>query len=525
MADLERVGKYEISEKIGAGGFGVVYKAWDPYIKRWVALKMCAASDEETRGRFFREAQLAGALQHPNITLVFDFGLEGDTPYFVQEFLTGTDLDELAERHRLSLEGALAVLIQVCTGLDFAHSRGIVHRDIKPANVRVLEDGTIKIMDFGIAKSMDAESRLTQTGVALGTAGYLAPEQLSGKPLDSRTDIFSLGVMAYELVTGRKPFAGPNVSNVIYQIVHQEPAAPHLLNPRCPDRLERALLKALAKNPEDRFATAREFGAELQAVLASLSGRTAVQRAETTTAVVRGELARPADRSTTELTPPTRLAARPLDQLPTESVLAPRPGRRKLLLGAAAAGAAAVAIVAVLLLRSGGPTPAAGDALLSAASAARTPAAVATATATPAPVMVAVELAIDPPSEIEVDGTPLGRQQFYTVNLAVGPHTIVQRVPGYMQKEHRVEVGLETRRLALAMPPFGLLSVAPDIGIAIEGAVVTVGSRQLGSLPIRDRMVEAGTWELVVQWPDGSQYREQIEVPAARTVRKVVYPQ
>jgi len=524
MADLERVGKYEISEKIGAGGFGVVYKAWDPYIKRWVALKICAATDEETRGRFFREAQLAGALQHPNVTLVFDFGIEGETPYFVQEFLTGTDLDELAERRRLSLEGALAVLLQVCTGLDFAHSRGIVHRDIKPANVRVLEDGTIKIMDFGIAKSLEAESRLTQTGVALGTAGYLAPEQLSGKPLDSRTDIFSLGVMAYELVTGRKPFAGTNISNVIYQIVHQDPAPPHLINPRCPERLERALLKALAKNPEDRFATAREFGAELQGVLASLSARTDTRRSETTTAVVRAELARATDRSTVELTPPTQLAARPLDQLPTQSVLARRPAlRRGLIVGLVVAVVVAVAVVGALLLRTGAAPPAAGDALLSQTSTTGTPAA--SPVPTPAPVMVAVELAIDPPSEIEVDGTPLGRQQFYTVNLTVGPHTIVQRIPGYMQKEHRVEIGLDTRRLALALSPFGLLSVAPDIGISIDGAVVTVGSRQLGSLPIRDRMVEAGTWELVVRWPDGSEYREQVEVPAARTVRKVVYPQ
>jgi len=525
MADLERVGKYEINQKIGAGGFGVVYKAWDPYIKRWVALKMCAASDEETRERFFREAQLAGALQHPNVTLVYDFGIEGETPYFVQEFLTGTDLDELAEKRRLSLEGCLAVLIQVCTGLDYAHTRGIVHRDIKPANVRVLEDGTVKIMDFGIAKSLDAESRLTQTGVALGTAGYLAPEQLSGKPLDARTDIFSLGVMSYELVTGRKPFAGTNISNVIYQIVHQDPAPPHLVNPRCPDRLERALLKALAKNPEERFATAREFGAELQAVLNSLSGRTAAERGETTTAVVRGELARPGDRSTAELTPPTRLSARPLDQLPTTSARTGKAGKRRLFAALGGAATLAIAAVGIALLRGGPATPPAGDALRATAAAALTPVAAASPTATPAPVMVAVELAIDPPSEIEVDGTPLGRQQFYTVNLAVGPHLIVQRVPGYTQREHRVEVGLDTKRLALALPPFGLLSVAPDIGVAIEGAVVTIGSRQLGSLPIRDRMVEAGSWELLVRWPDGTEFREQIEVPAARTVRKVVYPQ
>ena len=239
MTTAKRVGKYEIAEQIGVGGFGVVYKAWDPFIQRWVALKTCSATDPEATQRFFREAQLAGALQHPNITLIYDFGVEGKTPYFVQEFLSGTDLDDLLASRTVTLDGMLAILLQVCSGLDYAHSRGIVHRDIKPANVRVLEDGIIKIMDFGIAKSMEAESRLTQTGVALGTAGYLAPEQLSGKPLDPRTDLFSLGVMAYEMVTGVRPFSGPNLSNVIYQILNQDPVPPRQRNAACPERLER----------------------------------------------------------------------------------------------------------------------------------------------------------------------------------------------------------------------------------------------------------------------------------------------
>ena len=219
MTERKRIGKYEVAEKIGVGGFGVVYKAWDPFIHRWVAIKMCNTNDAEGTHRFFREAQLAGALQHPNITLIFDFGVEDEMPYFVQEFLSGQDLDELLDAHKPSLEAVLGILVQVCNGLDFAHSRGIIHRDIKPANIRVLEDGAVKIMDFGIAKSLKSETRLTQEGVALGTAGYLAPEQLAGKPLDQRTDLFSLGVMAYELVTGQRPFAGPFLSIFIFKIL------------------------------------------------------------------------------------------------------------------------------------------------------------------------------------------------------------------------------------------------------------------------------------------------------------------
>src|SRR3972149_134815 len=249
MTSATRVGKYEIAEQIGVGGFGTVYKAWDPFIQRWVALKTCSATDAEATQRFFREAQLAGALQHPNITLIYDFGIDGKTPYFVQEFLSGTDLDDLLASRTVTLDGMLAILLQVCSGLDYAHSRGIVHRDIKPANVRVLEDGTIKIMDFGIAKSMEAESRLTQTGVALGTAGYLAPEQLSGKPLDPRTDLFSLGVMAYEMVTGVRPVSGPHLSNVIYQILNQDPVPPRRRNAACPGRLHTAVPQAPDTGP------------------------------------------------------------------------------------------------------------------------------------------------------------------------------------------------------------------------------------------------------------------------------------
>ena len=205
---LTQVGKYQIVEKIGVGGFGTVYKGRDPFIKRSVAIKTCQSDEDEIKKRFFREAEFAGNLHHRNVTTIYDFGVTEDgTPYIVQEFLTGDDLDKaIKKKEPLSLSRKLQILIDVCDGLGYAHSTGIIHRDIKPSNIRILDDGSVKIMDFGIAKSMVSPSTLTQTGITLGTASYLAPEQIRGETLDARTDIFSLGVLAYELLTGRSRF-------------------------------------------------------------------------------------------------------------------------------------------------------------------------------------------------------------------------------------------------------------------------------------------------------------------------------
>ena len=532
MTTVKCVGKYEIAEQIGVGGFGIVYKAWDPFIQRWVALKTCSATDPETTQRFFREAQLAGALQHPNITLVYDFGIEGNAPYFVQEFLSGTDLDDLLAGRSVTLEGKLAILLQVCSGLDYAHSRGIVHRDIKPANVRVLEDGTIKIMDFGIAKSMQTESRLTQTGVALGTAGYLAPEQLSGKPLDPRTDLFSLGVMTYEMVTGARPFSGPNLSNVIYQILNQDPVPPRQRNAACPERLERAILKALAKDPENRYKSVREFALELKEVLVALPQRGASRRPETTTAMVREELARVAAQPAEGLTAATELAARQLDQVPT-SGLHPEPRPRRVRTRAIAAAIAGVAVAATTWWYvSGTGTSAPAGSLVTAGQKGSfavtpvpSPVATPAPTVAPTPATVEVELFVNPPADVEVDGQALGRVQSTRVALTVGKHTVRQRIPGYREATREVEVTGAGQTLTLHLPPFGLLTVVNDFGVAVQGASVYLDGNLLGPLPVRDRKVEAGTHELRVVWPDGAEYREQTEVAAASQQTRVVRPQ
>ncbi len=266
---LTQVGKYQIVEKIGVGGFGTVYKGRDPFIKRNVAIKTCQSEEEEIKKRFFREAEFAGNLHHRNITTIYDFGVTDDgTPYIVQEFLTGDDLDKaIKKKEPLSLARKLQILVDVCDGLGYAHAGGIIHRDIKPSNIRILEDGTVKIMDFGIAKSMVSQSTLTQTGITLGTASYLAPEQIRGEELDPRTDIFSLGVLAYEIVTGQKPFTGDHISTVLYKIMNEAPAAPSTLDPALPRGLDAMILKALEKDRTRRFASCAEMRAECLALL------------------------------------------------------------------------------------------------------------------------------------------------------------------------------------------------------------------------------------------------------------------
>jgi serine/threonine protein kinase len=267
-----RIGKYEIVEKIGAGGFGTVYKGWDPLIRRYVAIKTCEVGNKDIRNRFFREAQLAGSLQHPNITMVYEFGFEGDVPFMVQEFLSGEDLDRMIKGGAgLSLEDKLRILIGVAFGLEYAHKAGVMHRDVKPANVRVLENHSVKIMDFGIAKSMGPADDITQTGITVGSSSYMSPEQIGGDSLDFRTDIFSFGVLAYELLAGRKPFVNENLFLLLEQIVKEEPTPLAEAAADVPAPLVAIVERAMAKKPEDRFSSAREIREALMAVQQQLA--------------------------------------------------------------------------------------------------------------------------------------------------------------------------------------------------------------------------------------------------------------
>ncbi len=251
---MKTLDKYQVLEKIGVGGFGVVYKAYDPFIKRHVAIKTCTSEETETRERFMREAEIAGNLHHRNIVTVYDFGFKDGVPYLVQEYLSGEDLDrKIKRREFLSLPEKLLYLMQIVRGLQYAHSRGVVHRDIKPANIRILEDDTAKIMDFGIAKLAQHQEGLTQAGITLGTAAYLAPEQIRGGAFDARTDIFSFGILAYELLTLERPFKGAEISAVFYTILNEEAPSVREKSPDCPEELERIVRRCLEKDPQNRY--------------------------------------------------------------------------------------------------------------------------------------------------------------------------------------------------------------------------------------------------------------------------------
>jgi serine/threonine-protein kinase len=262
---MQTLHKYQILEKIGVGGFGVVYKATDPFIKRFVAIKTCTSADPETRDRFVREAEIAGNLHHRNIVTVYDFGYHEETPYLVQEYLSGEDLDrKIKRREFVPLPAKILYLVQIARGLQYAHSKGVVHRDIKPANIRILEDDTAKIMDFGIAKLAKEQQSLTQAGITLGTAAYLAPEQIKGEPSGPPTDIFSFGALAYELIASERPFGGAEISAIFYRILNEEVTPLRRLAGDCPAELERIVHRCLEKDPARRYASCEELVHDLE---------------------------------------------------------------------------------------------------------------------------------------------------------------------------------------------------------------------------------------------------------------------
>ncbi len=263
------IGRYDIIEMVGKGGMGVLYRGHDPKLERDVAVKMMHVDftgDDTARERFQREARAVARLQHRNVVTIHELGDLDGTPYIVMEFLSGQDLEHILKSttSTLPLVKKLDIGIQLCEGLGYAHDQGIVHRDIKPGNVRVLEDGTVKILDFGIAKF--AMSSVTQSGTVMGTPSYMAPEQIMGQPVDGRADLFSTGVLLYELLAGKKPFVGDSPTSVVYQIMHGEATSIRELVPDLPDALAEVVSRALEKDPAQRYAKASELASDLQMV-------------------------------------------------------------------------------------------------------------------------------------------------------------------------------------------------------------------------------------------------------------------
>ncbi len=263
---MDQIGKYEILDKIGSGGFAVVYKGYDPFIQRPVAIKVCYSRDEETRQRFHREAQIAGRLEHRNITGIYDFGIHEQMPYLVEEYLSGEDLAHLIRRSEPeTLEEKLELLLQIASGLDYAHGQGVIHRDIKPSNIRVLDSGQVKIMDFGTAKMANVESNLTQTGMTLGTVAYLSPQRLLGQDRGSAlSDVFSFGVLAYELLSFRRPFPGRSIPNLIDQVLNAAPVPLVESWPECPPQLADLVHRCLEKDTAERYPSCSELIRDLE---------------------------------------------------------------------------------------------------------------------------------------------------------------------------------------------------------------------------------------------------------------------
>ncbi len=267
VSGINKIGKYEIVSTLGEGAMGIVYKGFDPNINRYVAIKTIRHNapeleEQEIRERFVREAQAAGRLHHPNIVGIYEYAQDADRAFIVMEFVQGDSLAQHIGKHqRLTVEEVCDIMSKVLGALDYAHSMGVVHRDIKPENIMLTDNGEVKVTDFGIARI--ESSTLTRVGIVIGTPTYMSPEQLLGQPIDHRSDLFSAGILLFKLLTGERPFTGPNVTALAYNIVHSEHTRPSKLYPTLPGEFDDIVAKALAKRPEERFQTAKAFATAL----------------------------------------------------------------------------------------------------------------------------------------------------------------------------------------------------------------------------------------------------------------------
>src|SRR3954462_12874583 len=276
-------GRYELAELVGTGGMSSVFRAHDRLLDRKVALKVLHeqyTEDDEYVERFKHEARSVATLSHPNIVTVIDRGEHENRQFIVFEYVDGDNLKQLIQRRGPApVSTALELGMQISRGLSFAHQQGLVHRDVKPQNVLLNGDGQAKVTDFGIARSLDVQHGMTQTGTVLGTSDYIAPEQAQGQRVDEHTDVYSLGVVPYELLTSEVPFPGENFVAVAMRHINEPPPSVRDKRPDVSPRLDDAIRRAMAKRPEDRFATMAEFCRELEACLAEAQATGATQHA------------------------------------------------------------------------------------------------------------------------------------------------------------------------------------------------------------------------------------------------------
>jgi len=322
VSTLTKAGRYELREELGRGAMGVVYQAHDPVIGREVAVKTMHLSEagtgmsrDELVGRFQTEARAAGLLTHPNIVVIYDAGEEEGLFYITMELVEGRSLQSLIDARQLfPLPRVMKLMEQVCSALDFAHQHNVVHRDIKPANLLLTADDTVKITDFGTAKILQFGT--AQTSHVMGTPSYMSPEQVKGKPVDGRSDIFSLGVVLYELMTGEKPFPGQNITTVIYKIINEEPVSPRSLDSSIHPGLSAVITRALSKEPATRFQSCQELLDALKNYRELVSPEATLRMAPASAA--------PSAEGTRPGAPANRHAAAPLITRPTGAEASPK---------------------------------------------------------------------------------------------------------------------------------------------------------------------------------------------------------
>ncbi len=269
------LGQYQLVEKIGVGGLAVVYKAYQTNLERWIAVKVLHCKDREALLRFQREAQAIAHLRHRNIVIVYEYGEENGWPYITMEYIEGGSLDHCLSGQPMDWVKVATLSMAVADALDYAHKQGLIHRDVKPSNILMAQDDWPLLADFGLVKLPDAEFVLTGTGVCMGTPAYLAPEQARGVNVDSYSDMYSLGVVMFEMLTGRLPFAYSNPNKVMLAHISETPPTPRQFNPDCPAGLEEIVLTALQKSPEQRYHDMRAMVNALEAVLSSSKERPA----------------------------------------------------------------------------------------------------------------------------------------------------------------------------------------------------------------------------------------------------------
>ena len=279
----EKFGRYRVLKELGRGAMGIVYLAEDTELARKVAIKMISLTGSEHErnaheARFRQEARAAGGVSHPSIITIYDVGREGDVAFIAMELVEGRELRELIAAGELSPSQGMELAALIAEGLAYAHEQGVIHRDIKPGNVMVLKDGRVKVMDFGIARLQEPTVK-TQTGVLLGSPQYMSPEQVSGNEVDARADIFSLGVVLYEMITGVKPFDAVDLSQVLFWVVNMPAKAPSERRPGLPAVVDYIVARALKKKPEERYATAAELAADLRRAIPEVREAEATMRA------------------------------------------------------------------------------------------------------------------------------------------------------------------------------------------------------------------------------------------------------